>query len=497
MGQSAVITGFSGFVTNEAPEGGTLHTSRSTRTALGGRRRPDQRRRPGRAFAGPEDVHGAIGPDRPGLRRRRRQRAAAQHLPRRDVGLRLSIYLPTAPRRSTASAPARSGAVRSRPVGPPEFGGNPGSVWRVDGATGRSPSPRSTRRPKASPPSAAAFDPTSNLRRRPHLRHHPSLHPDGVEQGTRPWRRRPPAGGPVAASLYAGSAGRHRRADLRHRESATWGFAPPARRVFWPRGPERPLYYSVAQGPQVCRSASRRAAPSAATRASDEFLPPGRHGIASITFDGQGRMYLAERGSTTGDFELTDLAYGGASRVLRYLPKPPGAPIRATGASIRAVRSACRRPTTTPMAALPRLRLPARRVDEPGHLPGTVWSTGERLLDPGDPSAPPVLSGPHGIRATRCRCRARQHAAFGGLIYRLRRPARQPGIPRLYGRDRDLQPVRRGGGYAPRRRHPAADDLPAGHVVCRRPVRGHGRLPAEDELQPEQHLRLRRVPPAT
>ena len=42
--------------------------------------------------------------------------------------------------------------------------------------------------------------------------------------------------------------------------------------------------------------------------------------IASIAFDPQGRMYLAERGATTGDYFRYNLANGGASRVLRYVP---------------------------------------------------------------------------------------------------------------------------------------------------------------------------------
>src|SRR6185436_9950792 len=109
---------------------------------------------------------------------------------------------------------------------------------------------------------------------------------------------------------------------------ATWRYAPIARRTFGLAVRNNRLYYTVAQGPQVW---SVLIAPGGAIGGQPRIevsVPAEQAGIelASIAFDGQGRMYLAERGPPTGDYQLTALAADGASRVLRFVPKPPGDP---------------------------------------------------------------------------------------------------------------------------------------------------------------------------
>jgi hypothetical protein len=109
----------------------------------------------------------------------------------------------------------------------------------------------------------------------------------------------------------------------------TWGLAPTGRRIFALAVYKERLYYSVAQGPQVwsAQIGSSGALNGSTARVEVEVpsLGDGEE-IASIAFDSQGRMYLAGRGPTTGDYQLTQLARGGTNRVLRYTQKVEGDP---------------------------------------------------------------------------------------------------------------------------------------------------------------------------
>ena len=99
-------------------------------------------------------------------------------------------------------------------------------------------------------------------------------------------------------------------------------------------------------------------------------------------------MYLAERGATTGDYYRYSLANGGAARVLRFVPKLPGDP----------APGLWRLAPDTYSIGMPPIYANANGgvVLGYGYRPDntidfnacgtTVWSTGERLLDPGDPA---------------------------------------------------------------------------------------------------------------
>ena len=106
---------------------------------------------------------------------------------------------------------------------------------------------------------------------------------------------------------------------------ATWGFAAPPRRVFGLAVWKDRLYYAVAQGPQVWSVGLGQDGAFTSDVRFEADVPALQDGveIASIAFD-QNRMYLAERGSPTGDYSLSNLASEGASRVLRFSPKPAG-----------------------------------------------------------------------------------------------------------------------------------------------------------------------------
>jgi hypothetical protein len=122
--------------------------------------------------------------------------------------------------------------------------------------------------------------------------------------------------------------------------------------------------------------------------------------ITSITFDGQGRMYLAERGATNGDYFLYQLAADGQSRGLRYVPKLPGDP-----------NPGFWRLTPDQYA----IGMPPIYDNADGGVAlnygyntngqinfnacgATVWSTGDRLLDPGDGTAPESYEHVEGLQ---------------------------------------------------------------------------------------------------
>ena len=181
---------------------------------------------------------------------------------------------------------------------------------------------------------------------------------------------------------------------------ATWSFAPPARRVFALAVYNDRLYYSVAQGPQVWSAAISSAGAVSGARMEVEApsLADGEE-IASIAFDGQGRMYLAERGQTTGDYTLAALAQEARSRVLRFVPKAPGDTSPGRWRLAPDTYSVGMPPAFANAdggVALNYGYKPDNTIDLSA-CKATVWSSGERLLDPGDGSTGfPTVDGIQG-----------------------------------------------------------------------------------------------------
>ena len=253
---------------------------------------------------------------------------------------------------------------------------------------------------------------------------------------------------------------------------STWGFAPPARRVFGLAAHDGRLYYSVAQGPQIWSVGINQDGSLTDARLEVD-VPVLQDGIevASITFDGQGRMYLAERGPTTGDYGLTQLAIGGSSRVLRFLPSAPGGDSPGPW-QLEAQQYAIGMPPAFNNAdggvALGFGYLQTGAVNF-GACGATVWSTGERLLDPGDPSADPssfpAVDGLQGnaLPLVEPQNMPPTHSWFVDYDD----AAGQPRRARLHGRDRQPQSLRRASAAATtsRIRHPTAASAAAG-LTC-------------------------------
>jgi hypothetical protein len=311
----------------------------------------------------------------------------------------LSIYLPDA---SGAVKRIRSGAPGAQFVpgqfGPPEYGGSPGSIWKVDGATGQVFLFASIEDAAEGVASLGglAFDPVSQqifvADRASGIIYRLGL--DGAERGSydHGTEGRPPAG--LAPIPWIPTAPVDINSPFFDTENpGTWGQASPARRVFGLAVRNGRLYYAIAQGPQIW---SVGISPSGAVAAGPRLeveVPSLQDGveIASITFDAQGRMYLAERGATMGDYELTSLASGGASRVLRFVPKPAGDPAPGLWRLLPdqyAIGMAPAYANADGGVALGYGYQPDGTINY-NACRTVLWSTGERLLDPGDPLQPP------------------------------------------------------------------------------------------------------------
>ncbi len=280
--------------------------------------------------------------------------------------------------------------------GPPEAGGSPGSIWRVDGATGEVSLFATVETAAAGVASLGglAYDPTTRqifaADRSTGIVHRYGL--DGTEQGTYDHgiEGRPDAGLP-AIPLAAPTPVDITSPSFDTTNPASWGFAPPVRRVFALAVHNNRLFYSIAQGPQVWSVAINPDGTVSGGARMEVEVPSLQDGVAitAITFDGQGRMYLAERGATTGDYSMYALANGGQSRVLRYLPVSPGQ--WQPDAEQYSVGMAPNYNNADGGVALGYgyAQQGESAVVDFGACARTVWSTGERLLDPGDPAAAP------------------------------------------------------------------------------------------------------------
>ncbi len=100
----------------------------------------------------------------------------------------------------------------------------------------------------------------------------------------------------------------------------TWPYAAPERLIFGLAVYQHRLYYAVAAGLQIW-SIGLIADGSFGSDAQIEVAVPSGTGpseISRITFDEQGRIFLAERPATTGAFDFEALAVPAIGRVLRF-----------------------------------------------------------------------------------------------------------------------------------------------------------------------------------
>ncbi len=212
--------------------------------------------------------------------------------------------------------------------GPPDQGGGPNSIWRVDGKTGRISLFANVDNPTPASLGGIAFDPRTQqifaADRATGLIHRFTM--DGADQGSYDHGQegREAAGlDPVAFDPSA--VAKIQSPSFDSQDPETWGLAPPERRVFALAMHNGRLYYSVADGPSIWSIGIANDGSFADDPRFEVTVPALRRGveITAITFDARGWMYTAERGATTGDPDFMQVADDGRARVQRFQPRQP------------------------------------------------------------------------------------------------------------------------------------------------------------------------------
>lgn len=211
--------------------------------------------------------------------------------------------------------------------------GGPGTIWRIDGATGAVTPHATVALDGVANPGPAlgalAFDPESDsllvVDRATGMIHR--IDTGGVEGG----RYDHGTTGRAAAGLPPVPYDPSGRLDIRNPafrpgDPATWGLPPPARRVFAVALQGRRLFYSVAEGLQIWSVSLATDGRFGNDARLELSVPPGPSPseIAGITFDDRGRMLLAERVAPSGAYDFVALTLSGAGRVLRFDPATGG-----------------------------------------------------------------------------------------------------------------------------------------------------------------------------
>jgi hypothetical protein len=113
----------------------------------------------------------------------------------------------------------------------------------------------------------------------------------------------------------------------------TWGFAPPARRVWGLAVHEGRLYYSArngapAAGPQIWSVGIQQDGSFAADARWELNVPnaPGPYPVSDIAFSQRGAMILAQRATIAGSYDYSAFTKPGEPRVLRYRLEQPDNP---------------------------------------------------------------------------------------------------------------------------------------------------------------------------
>jgi hypothetical protein len=291
--------------------------------------------------------------------------------------------------------------------GPAAMQGGPGSIWRIDGASGNVSLFANVTLDGAPNPGPAlgglAFDPASSslivADRATGMIHRFGL--NGVEIG----RYDHGVDGRKAAGLSAIAFDPAARLDIaspnfHSQDPASWGYAPPERRVFGLAVHGGRLYYAVADGLRIWSVAIQPSGAFGADARIELQVPPGDapSEISKIVFDDRGRMILGERGAPTGAFDFLALAQPATSRALRYrllqldAAAPPAWQAEPDEYAIgfaAALRNA------NGGVAIGFGYQPDGSLD-PGACGGFLWTTGEQLRAADDPALAAELaaSGP-------------------------------------------------------------------------------------------------------
>lgn len=188
-------------------------------------------------------------------------------------------------------------------------------------------------------------------------------------------------------------------------DPTTWGTTQPERRVGGLAMHGGRLYYAVADGPQIWSVRINDDGSFGTSRWEFDVTGlPSSNEIASIVFDPQGRMILAQRGPQVGSYDYSVFAEPGTSSVVRYareFPDDPATPSvwKETPDSYAIGLAAEGANASGGIALGPNYDAANGSFD--GSPSAMLWATGDSLRDNPDLTPPP--DGPayvHGLQGT-------------------------------------------------------------------------------------------------
>jgi hypothetical protein len=186
-------------------------------------------------------------------------------------------------------------------------------------------------------------------------------------------------------------------------DPATWGFTQPERRVRGLEAYNGRLYYAIA-GQIWSVRIEQDGSFGAARWELDVVDLLSNNEIASILFDPQGRMILAQRGPQVGSYDYSAFAESGTSSVVRYKREFPDDP-ETPGTWVETPDSYAIGNAPDGAQASGGIALGPDYNEETGALQGAcdayLWATGDALRDNGnvdDPLEPPL--NVHGLQGT-------------------------------------------------------------------------------------------------
>lgn len=168
-------------------------------------------------------------------------------------------------------------------------------------------------------------------------------------------------------------------------DAASWHYAQRGRMVWGLKVSNDRLYYATAEGPQVW-SISIGADGSFGTDSRMEIDvtgTPNNNAIPDVTFDGPDTIYLAQRGTARGDYTYRSFAEGKKSVVVRYLRDPKTGKWQPAAQEYAVGFPPDYRNTNGGVA-----------IDSCGKL---VWTTGELLRQGSGLSGPEIVHGLQGM----------------------------------------------------------------------------------------------------
>ena len=290
--------------------------------------------------------------------------------------------------------------------GPQAAGGGAGSIWKIDGRTG-AVSLFANIQNSGAGLGDIAFDPEHRQffvsDRASGLIHRIGL--DGVARGTFDHG----TAGRGAVGLAPVPDRPERRVNIQiptfdPGDPQSWNYPAPARRTFALAVFQHRLFYAVAEGPQVWSVGFTHDGDFAGNASWELSAPPRPTEIASILFDAEKQIYLAERSAPTGVYDFKALAVAGDARVLRYrLRQPSDIPGPGRWAPVPDEYAVGFRPNYRNTNGGLAFGYRYTQSNTFGGCGGTLWTTGEQLRVANDSALAQQLaaSGPlalHGVQ---------------------------------------------------------------------------------------------------